>query len=270
MGCGSSVATNVGETGRSRLVIQNHDCNIPALLQDCSVNLLAQFAEAAEWKKFEASSYIINGPNSKCPMFFISHGEVSVHETGRQTKNLSDGDHFAETSMLLNEEGYTIAIANTDCEILELKRDSFFTLLESWNKLASLMFSHMDDRDQKHILEQVQEKQAKVEGNGGRSSVRPNLQRKSTKLMLDEIVSKMAGAQSDRGLDRFIELVHDSMLEAEGKKDSKMLRVKVAKDNARPGLLVFLNLDAYRDTESCRFPGDDGPGILMEDHVGDR
>eukprot|EP00960_Hanusia_phi_P052613 761550-Hanusia_phi.AAC.13 len=251
MGCGSSVATNVGETGRSRLVIQNHDCNIPALLQDCSVNLLAQFAEAAEWKKFEASSYIINGPNSKCPMFFISHGEVSVHETGRQTKNLSDGDHFAETSMLLNEEGYTIAIANTDCEILELKRDSFFTLLESWNKLASLMFSHMDDRDQKHILEQVQEKQvfvgldflalskhsqAKVEGNGGRSSVRPNLQRKSTKLMLDEIVSKMAGAQSDRAASTLMrdgQLVHDSMLEAEGKKDSKMLRVKVAKDNAR-------------------------------------
>ncbi|EKX42444.1 hypothetical protein GUITHDRAFT_141134 [Guillardia theta CCMP2712] len=204
MGCGSSVATNAREAQRSRLVVEGHDCNVPALLQDCSVAFLEQFAAAAEWKKYEASSYVINGPNTFCCMFFISRGEVSVHDTGKQTKNLSDGDHFAETSMLLNEEGYTIAIANTDCELLVLKREAFFTLLEAWTKLAPALFSNMDDRDQKHILEKN-----KGEGSNGKPFARSNLQRKSTKLMLDEIVSRMAEVQSSEGqehLSRFVEV----------------------------------------------------------------
>mmetsp|Transcript_60255 Transcript_60255/g.160351 ORF Transcript_60255/g.160351 Transcript_60255/m.160351 type:complete len:510 (-) Transcript_60255:526-2055(-) len=45
----------------------------------------------------------------------------------------------------------------------------------------------------------------------------------------------------------------------------------VTQQNGRPGMLVSLDVDAFVATPfgSCRFPGDEGPGQLLEDHFGD-
>mmetsp|Transcript_60261 Transcript_60261/g.160394 ORF Transcript_60261/g.160394 Transcript_60261/m.160394 type:complete len:157 (-) Transcript_60261:544-1014(-) len=43
--------------------------------------------------------------------------------------------------------------------------------------------------------------------------------------------------------------------------------------NGRPGMLVSLDVDAFvagsLSLGCCRFPGDEGPGQLLEDHFGD-
>lgn len=89
------------------------------------------------WK---AGSTIFEPGSPGDALYVVLYGEVAILDVSgdgrREVAHPTAGDFFGELSLLLNATHSRLAVAETDCEILVLPKESFNKVLESTPTLA--------------------------------------------------------------------------------------------------------------------------------------
>ncbi len=89
---------------------------------------------------YKANSYLYVQDDEESTIFIVKSGEVSFscynEEFKRNRKNAKPGDIFGFISALSNRPRTESAIAVTDAKVLELSKDTFFSLLQKNSEIA--------------------------------------------------------------------------------------------------------------------------------------
>jgi len=222
-------------------------------------------------------------------MYFVNEGKISVRVQGKQVVVLEKGAYLGELGLMLQEGRKADAFSLEECLLLELERNDFYEILEKYSVLASKLYENMSDEVRSHIKktadEAVSEQMAMAVEMFKERTSSSELQQSPVHSPSRGLSRTGSGAKSFKSFLRaksnpgsfhagvqyaltFMQAISQSP-NSPVHQDFDMGPMRVGKDNARPGLLVTLDLDSYLASGQCRFPGDDGPGTLLEDHFGD-
>ncbi|MEK7523640.1 MAG: cyclic nucleotide-binding domain-containing protein [Patescibacteria group bacterium] len=88
-------------------------------------------------------------------MYIMKHGMVRITKKepageDRELAALSDNDFFGEMSLVLSEPRNATAIAITDCEVFELKKEDFVKLMETSPTMANKISTEFLNRVKKN------------------------------------------------------------------------------------------------------------------------
>lgn len=114
------------------------------LFQTVSEEDLSLLADTLEEQTFAKGEFIIRQNGTEQLAYIVHEGRISIHIDALLMSNYSEGQMFGEFSMLDGTKYSASAVAQTDCVLLALSRDSFYDRMQAsrdfqYNVIKSLV-----------------------------------------------------------------------------------------------------------------------------------
>lgn len=119
-----------------------------ALLEGLSEAALTDLARVARWHRFEEGEIIFDRQSDCRGVYLVIEGEVDVVNFSSQGREIAyarvkAGDFFGELSAIDGQPRSANIVAQTDCRIAELSRETFYELLRQQNAVAFRVLEKM-------------------------------------------------------------------------------------------------------------------------------
>lgn len=109
--------------------------NVP-LFSSMPPNELSHLGNIAEERVIHVGETIITQGEHGESLYLIVEGKVSVKQNGQHVAELSETDYFGEMSILDGEPRSASVEAITDCFILCISKNDFYSILSRHNEVA--------------------------------------------------------------------------------------------------------------------------------------
>ena len=109
--------------------------NVP-LFSSMPPSDLSHLAKIAEEMIFQTGETIITQGEHGESLYLIVNGKVTVLQNGKQVAELSDAHFFGEMSILDGEPRSASVQALTDCLLLCISKDDFYTILSRYPEVS--------------------------------------------------------------------------------------------------------------------------------------
>ncbi len=109
--------------------------NVP-LFSSMPPSDLSHLAKIAEEIIYQTGETIITQGEHGERLYLIVHGTVSVLQNGSPVATLSDTHFFGEMSILDGEPRSASVKATSDCLLLSISKDDFYTILSRYPKVS--------------------------------------------------------------------------------------------------------------------------------------
>jgi small-conductance mechanosensitive channel/CRP-like cAMP-binding protein len=123
--------------------IDEHLIGSQPLFASLDPNQLHRLAKAGRRFRFGQGEYIIEQGANGDSMFILARGSAQVLVTNEGVAipvgSLNEGECFGEFSLLTGEPRSATVVAQVDCEVVEIDKESLGTLLRQDPKLANLL-----------------------------------------------------------------------------------------------------------------------------------
>jgi uncharacterized membrane protein len=120
------------------------------LFEDMAEDDLSALSAALDVRRFRAGSMIFNAGDAGEAMYIVASGDVNIHLPGEDSrrislKDLAHGEHFGELALFDDGPRSASALATTDTELLELKRETLAGYLETRPRAAMALLRTMSE-----------------------------------------------------------------------------------------------------------------------------
>ena len=109
------------------------------LLTDSDLDIIFGVLKNSPIKKVEAGSAFIKRGDTSESMYIILKGKFTVHVENLKDESimtLAKGDSVGEIAILDGKPRSAFVVAQTECEVLEIEKDIFWTLVNSSHEIA--------------------------------------------------------------------------------------------------------------------------------------
>jgi len=111
---------------------------------------LGALSAALQVRRFRAGSMIFHAGDAGEAMYIVAGGDVNIHLPGEDSrrislKDLAHGEHFGELALFDDGPRSASALATTDTELLELKRETLAAYLETRPRAAMALLRTMSE-----------------------------------------------------------------------------------------------------------------------------
>ncbi|XP_072179519.1 potassium/sodium hyperpolarization-activated cyclic nucleotide-gated channel 4-like isoform X1 [Diadema setosum] len=115
-------------------------------LKEADPDFAFDVVEKLTFEVFLEGDIIIKAGSLGGAMYFIEHGTVEVWVDDRVVNRLSDGDHFGEISLLIDERRVASIVAATTCDVFCLSREDFSKVLKAYPEMGARMAEIAQER----------------------------------------------------------------------------------------------------------------------------
>ncbi|XP_054768061.2 potassium/sodium hyperpolarization-activated cyclic nucleotide-gated channel 4-like isoform X1 [Lytechinus pictus] len=132
-----------------REILQHHFNNFITkvnFLNEADPDFAYDVIEKLSFEVFLEGDVIIKAGSLGGAMYFIEHGTVEVWVDDRVVNRLSDGDHFGEISLLIDERRVASIVAATTCDVFCLCREDFSKVLKEYPEMGARMAEIAQER----------------------------------------------------------------------------------------------------------------------------
>jgi CRP/FNR family cyclic AMP-dependent transcriptional regulator len=111
---------------------------------------LAALSAALQVRRYTAGSIIFNAGDAGNAMYIVASGDVNIHLPGEDSrrislKDLAHGEYFGELALFDEGPRSASALASTDTELLELRREILAAYLETRPRAAMALLRTMSE-----------------------------------------------------------------------------------------------------------------------------
>jgi len=111
---------------------------------------LAALSAALQVRRYKAGSIIFNAGDAGTAMYVVASGDVNIHLPGEDSrrislKDLAHGEYFGELALFDDGPRSASALASTDTELLELRRETLAMYLETRPRAAMALLRTMSE-----------------------------------------------------------------------------------------------------------------------------
>ena len=111
---------------------------------------LGALSAALSVRRFRAGSMIFHAGDAGEAMYIVASGDVNIHLPGEDSrrislKDLAHGEHFGELALFDDGPRSASALATTDTQLLELKRETLAGYLETRPRAAMALLRTMSE-----------------------------------------------------------------------------------------------------------------------------
>ncbi|PWR19845.1 Crp/Fnr family transcriptional regulator [Zavarzinia compransoris] len=119
-----------------------------SLLQGLPEAVLTDLARVARWHRFEEGEIIFDRQSDCRGVYLVIEGEVDVVNFSSQGREIAyarvkTGDFFGELSAIDGQPRSANIVAQSDCRIAELSRETFYELLRQQNQVSFRVLEKM-------------------------------------------------------------------------------------------------------------------------------
>src|SRR4051812_5686462 len=111
---------------------------------------LAALSGALQVRRCKAGSIVFNAGDAGNAMYIVASGDVNIHLPGEDSrrislKDLAHGEYFGELALFDEGPRSASALATTDTELLELRRETLAAYLETRPRAAMALLRTMSE-----------------------------------------------------------------------------------------------------------------------------
>ncbi len=120
-----------------------------------------QFTESFQYREIPAGEAIVNEGDPGDSMFLIKSGEVAVkarhpvRDEAVELARLQGGDFFGEVGLIKNKPRTATVLAESEAEILELKRDDFRKIADKHPEIGKAIENTIEQRVEQTIKKMI-------------------------------------------------------------------------------------------------------------------